>query len=295
MIMTTTQNFRHLLFLSFALMLSGLAACTADATKRQIEEPEALPTQYLLLLDLSDRIKLPGQANRDMEIIRAIKDKFIQACKDDHILLSRNQFSLRIAAQKNNPLGLEETWFEDSLSLDLGAWDETERRPMLDAFNRNFDARLLKLYEKASTFPDEKMYQGADLWGYFRDELPIDISAHNNTCLYLLTDGYLDFEDPGNRKQQQNRYTDSDFLRRYRQQGWESMWEKNNEGILPTPCAHTEKLSLQILELYPKNEWQDEYPLLCAMWQKWMQENQIRMSEAPLRRDRPMGKILATL
>lgn len=292
--MTTFQNFRTLTALFF-LAAGLLSACNATASDPELPATPPLRTHYLILLDLSDRLLQPGQSDRDKTILLALKERFIRECKEKTILLSEDRFSIRIASQKHNALGLEEAWFEDSLSLDLSTLDETSRRSALDQFSRNFEDRLNKLYHKATTFSDQKMYQGADLWGYFRDELAMDISQDSNTRMFLLTDGYLDFENPAGRKQGNRRYTDSGFLRQYRRQNWEQDWENRDEGILSIAIPHSERITLQLLELNPKQDWQDEYPLLCRMWTKWMQENQIRLQDQPLSRERPMSSILAAL
>jgi hypothetical protein len=290
--MTTTFCFRLISFFALATLSLTLTSCGATAQDDASRPQEPDPAQYLILLDLSDRILTAGQADRDKQILTFLKDKFIRGCKQKTIFLSEDQFTIRIPYQKDNPLGADESMFEDSLSLNLNALDETQRRAALDAFDTRFSKTLNKLYDKAGAYPSEKMYQGADLWGYFRDELNQDLKSGMTTQLYILTDGYLDFEKPENRKQNSNRFTDSGFLQGFRNTQWEKEWNQKDQGILPIKLEQSTQLTLHLLEFNPKKEWQDEYPLLCSMWSKWMKESNISLIDQPTRNDRPMSGLL---
>lgn len=285
----TNLDFMIKLFkcMQIILMITTFIACSeTDANMNHqsgidTENAGDAPMHYLILLDLSDRIMTTGQMERDQALILSLQQKFIDMCTQKHLLLeSKDKFTLKIADQKNNPLGNRQTDFEEKLSLNLEAISMTEKRKAMDDFKAGFTENLQNLYLLASTYSDKRQYAGADLWGFLRDRIPD--KRQDSLHLFIITDGYLDFENPGNRKQENNKFTDSRFLNTFRHKSdWQEKWTKEQPGIIAIPLDPAYHTAITLLEMYPKYDWQDEFPMLKRMWIEW--GNAMGLSEKSIR------------
>jgi hypothetical protein len=295
-----TTQFQIMLITCLCITMAACSSCSTahadDEEKNSITLGIERPNHYLILLDLSDRILEPGQKERDIQLILALQQKFIQQCTQKQLLLeTKDKFTIKIADQKSNPLGIRQNEFEEKLSFHTGKIEIMERRKKLDAYRAQFENTLNELYTQAALYKDKNQYSGADIWGFLRDRMPAmeDDSLH----LYILTDGYLDFEDPGNRKKQGKQYTDSRFLNQYRNsKDWMKKWTQETPEIMSIPLEAPNRMQLTLLEIYPKYEWQDEYPMLKRMWLEWCSRNKMNLGEQRIfRRNQTPSDIIPNL
>jgi hypothetical protein len=243
------------------------------------------PRNYVVLLDLSDRLLAPGQAGRDQALILDMFQRFEQDVRRNLIINSRDCFQVVIAPQQGAPY--EATQQMAGLFLTMEGPIQTKRQ-RLDAFKAELPKRLRTLYGLATGGKNKPSdYRGCDIWQYFNEQLPTDLlPAHENTLL-VLTDGYFDFEKNTHRKQQGNRYTDSQQLmpRLRGQANWQQVLQKPEFGLLPVPKQFP-RVRVWVAEFHPKVDHLDELDILKAIWTKWLREMRIAsvqcLARAPL-------------
>jgi hypothetical protein len=177
-----------LIHIVFSLLLLICMACQAPMPS---EKSMSVKHNYIVLLDLSDRIIVqPEQPQRDKEIIKAIYQIFETKVKKDLYIKSRDEIKVVIAPQKGS--GLRTDIYENQLYVNMKSIKNVLRRPKEAERRENFYNALDDLYKKAefSKVPEE--YYGADIWKYFYEDLDTDLSNDTLTknFLFILTDGY---------------------------------------------------------------------------------------------------------
>jgi hypothetical protein len=232
------------------------------------------PRNYVVLLDLSDRILQPNQSKRDRELVQAVFAEFEQHVRQQFIINSTDRFCVVIAPQQGVRYHPEA--FMDSLYLDLGQLTIADKRIRLEALKARLPSYLTRLYEQAlAGMHQAKDFAGCDLWQYFNEQLPSDLSRHYQNTLVVITDGYFDFERNTHALQQGNRFTDSRGMTRLRQDpNWQQTLQRPTEGLLPVPKP---LLNLRVLvaEINPKVDHLAEADLLTALWDKWLHEMKV--------------------
>ena len=108
---TIFQNFSLLIF---TLLLITSCGCKEVKTEKK-------PVNQIVLLDLSDRILVPEQLEKDFALIATAFKSFENQARQNLVLSSKDRFSIKIIPQKNSPLNVNH--YEDLLQLYL---DETE-------------------------------------------------------------------------------------------------------------------------------------------------------------------------
>lgn len=241
---------------------------------------ENLPVNYVVLLDLSDRILQPEQVKRDQELIRIVFETFEKKVRGNLIINSKDRFRVVVAPQKSlrEPDGL------DGLYLDMGQLTFGEKRVQLEKLKQELPDRLARVYASALQGRRKKAdFTGSDLWKYANESLPTDLDArYVNTCI-VLTDGYFDFEKNPDVRPQGHRYPDSRVLTRLRsQQDWRRTLARADEGLIPIKKP-LPRLSIYVAEIQAKNEFYEERELLEAVWTKWLGEMGVRRQECQSR------------
>ena len=104
---TTMKNvvFTLSLVLTFIFVF---ASCDKEQTA-----PVKSAINYTVVLDLSDRILLPNQLDKDLYLIENYFKSFEEHSRRNLVLTSKNRFSVKIIPQKNSPLNVEH--YEDLL------------------------------------------------------------------------------------------------------------------------------------------------------------------------------------
>ena len=169
-------------------ILTAVVACHPPAPK---EKTLAVKHNYIILLDLSDRIIVqPDQPARDKEIIKSIYQLFEKKVKKELYIKSRDEIKVVIAPQKGS--GLQTDIYEEKLYVNMDNIQKIFRRSKEAERRDAFFSALDELYKKAefSDVPEE--YYGADIWKYFYEDLKDDYSRDTLTknFLFILTDGY---------------------------------------------------------------------------------------------------------
>lgn len=263
----------------FCLMMLA-ASCNElqQAVKEANKETKAPPVDnYIVLLDLSDRILYNNQQQvaKDLSVIKTIQSLFrasINSKDPTHLYYAVNdKMKVLVAPQKTTPRKI----YDDAgqLRIELSSEEAMKKATAVDESERTFNAVLPELYRQAIVSSNNADYVGADIWKYFDEDLAGDLDKDAKNTLFIITDGYLDFERSEQRPVQGNRFTSCaqliNSLKAY--PDWSTRFETGDYGLMPVGKKFS-NLKVVLLEINPRQEWNGEYKLLTTIWSKWFKE-----------------------
>ena len=237
-------------------------------------------TNYVVLLDLSDRILRKHQKEYDLEIINTVFDKFEKKVRSKLFLKSEDSFSIRIIPQNGSPVDSYE--YGKLLSLNMQTIKPQNKVVEFKKFKEGFYKHLGHLYDKARFSDNKSDYKGVDIWKYFNESLEYDLSSDKDNSLVVLTDGYMDFEAFPKGFKDNNKFTSTLFLNKLRVQNWKVVDEKKNYGIIPLHWLHSYRTNIVVAGIRPKEyiNFLDESNLLKHFWNKWFDEMKVKKHKA---------------
>lgn len=245
-----------------------------DARK---ETPAPPVDKYIVLLDLSDRILYNNQQQvaKDLTVLKAIQAMFranINSKDPAHLYYTVNdKLKVLIAPQRTTPRKL----YDDAgqLRIELSSEDALKKAAAVDQSEKTFSAVLPELYRQAIISNNNADYVGADIWKYFDEDLAGDIDKDARNTLFIITDGYLDFEKTEDRTVQGNRFTSCAQLINSLKNDpdWNTKFDAGDYGLMPVGKKFS-NLRVVLLEINPKAEWNGEFKLLTRIWGKWFHE-----------------------
>jgi hypothetical protein len=267
------------------IALLSLLALSCNEFQQAVKEaknetPPPPKDNYIVLLDLSDRILQNNQQQigKDLTVIRNIYAMFktnLNKKDPSHLYYALNdRLKILIAPQKTTPGKL----YEESglLRVDLSSEQPEKKSKLVQESEKTFNTILPDVYKQALVGKHSNNYAGADIWKYFNEDLADDVDADAQNTLFIITDGYMDFEKTEERPILNNRYTSCaqiiKSLKSY--PDWSTRFDKGDYGLIPITkkFAH---LRVVLLQVNPSQDWPDEYPLLTRIWGKWFKEMSI--------------------
>ena len=255
------------MFLFTAIALTGLS-CSSET-----EKPEAgvrKPVNYMVLLDLSDRLLCPGQANRDMEIIGTVFEEYNKQVRKNLVINSHDKFQVIIAPQRGAKYNSEV--LENGLFIDMESMGSGAKIDALVEFGNNLPVKLKELYTLAYLGEKTTDYPGAGIWQFFNEKLQYLAEEKYENYLIVITDGYFDLEDYGKQLPVGKRFPTTSFLASARNNvEWREILEDNDMGLLPVK-KDFKNLKVFVTELSPKYDFQYEADMLTYVWTKWCTE-----------------------
>ena len=230
------------------------------------------PTNYLVVIDLSDRLLAPQQAEKDLKAISMVYQSFIKSIKQKNIINANDRFKIKIVHQPGT--SLNESAYQQFLELDLSTIPAMNRISAVTAFDQKIGAALRSLYKEADMGSRSSDYSGVDLWRFFNERLQLELRENMHNEVVILNDGYFDYESkthPAIKKG--NRSTNSSFYRVIRGNNWEAIMEKSDYGILKTNGNFQQfDAKCFIVGLNPKENTLTELDMLKGTWSKWLNE-----------------------
>ena len=218
------KNLQYTLSLLFISLL--FISCGKEETKEILK-----PKNYTVILDLSDRILLPEQLDKDFHLIEKYFKSFEENSRLNLVLTSKNRFSVKIIPQKNSRLNIDH--YEDLLQLYLDETEVKNKNKSLLALSQSLHKTLTALKKEAVYGKTSKDYFGVDIWAYLHDNgKGLSKPGYDNTVL-VLTDGYFDFESQTHVIQDKNQYTSTRFLNSLNGINWKNEAETKQIGLLP--------------------------------------------------------------
>ena len=259
-----------------ALVLLLAGGCTTPAPESTAHAKPRRDT-YVVLLDLSDRLLEPGQPARDTALLGQVLRRFVTGARQKLYAGSADRLKVVVAEQGGTPAAVLAA-AQAPLAIDLGHTPLLERRQVGKAA-RALQARVTALYGLAAQGHHRQDYAGAELWHYFAERLALDFSPEpamyeEHAYLLVLTDGYLDFENYTNRRQDGQRSSSTRFVSTLARQGaqWPATFAQGRLGLLPFPAAPAlRQVQTLVAEIHPHSEY--HFDILQATWQQWLHES----------------------
>ena len=266
--------------ISLSILLFITASCSEfqqavkDAKKDAVPPPK---DNYIVLLDLSDRILRDNQQqiSKDLTVIKTIFETFksnINSKDPMHLYFTVNdKMKVLVAPQISTPSRVYE--MAGQLRVELAAEQPQEKAALVTESEKTFNTVLPELYKQAVLGKTSAAYSGADIWKYFEEDLAGDLDNTATNTLFIITDGYMDFEKGIERPQQNNRFTSISLIinQLKKDPEWNSKFDKEDFGII-TLGKKFPNLRIVLLAIDPKQEWSGEYNLLTRIWGKWFSE-----------------------
>ena len=247
-------------------LLVFLAASTLNAT------PDRKLVNLVVVLDLSDRLLIPGQAAKDKATILAAFAAFEDVVRSQLFVKSKDVFSVVILPQRNSVLRADA--HETRLRLDMGRLAVTEKNRKYMEFKANLGKLVDNLYAEAGKGTKTSDYFGVDIWQFFNQSINDYLLPGATNQVVMLTDGYLDFESDTHTARVKNRYTSSKFLRSLSGADWKQVAEAKDLGIYPIQNKIV-ACKLIVTGLNAKYGGQSELDKLRYFWTKWLSESEL--------------------
>jgi hypothetical protein len=253
-----------------------------EAVKDAKKDGSAPPKDnYIVLLDLSDRILYNNQQQvpKDIQVVQSIYAAFKSKlnAKDPTRLYFTVNDKLKVMVAPQRTTASDVYDMAGNLRLALAAAQPEQKAKMLEETEKNFNTLLPQIYKKAVISNNSTSYAGADIWKYFNEDLQDDLEKDAQNTLFIVTDGYMDFESLSGRASRNNRYTScAQIINNLKKApDWNSRFKEGDYGLLPVNKRFP-NLKVIVLELNPKDDWTGEYNLLTTIWSKWFNEMGIK-------------------
>lgn len=231
---------------------------------------------YTVVLDLSDRILLPEQLDKDFYLIEKYFKTFEENSRRNLVLTSKNRFSVKIIPQKNSPLNVDH--YEDLLQIYLDETDVKDKNKSLLALSQSLPKVLENLKKDAVYGKTSNSYFGVDIWAYLHDSgMGLSKPGYSNTVL-VLTDGYFDFESQTHVIRDKNQYTSTRFLNELTSTDWKQISETKKYGLLP---IQLEKNTKWIIAGFSGKKANDilQTEKITYFWKKWLTQSGVVASQ----------------
>ena len=262
----------------FVLFFSQGCNDVQDAIAEAKREAPVIPKEnYIVLLDLSDRILHNNQQQvaKDFSVVKCIYAAFrskMNSKDPTHLYYNVNdKLKLLVAPQKTTPPSLYE--LAGNLRVEMESESPEKKAALIDEAEKSFNATLPEIYRQAVISNNTNDYSGADIWKYFNEDLQDDLVEDGQNTLFIVTDGYMDFEKSEERPAQNNRFTScAQIINALKgAPDWNEKFEKGDYGLMPVGKKFP-NLRVVLLEISPREQWTGEYSLLTKIWSKWFQE-----------------------
>jgi hypothetical protein len=269
---------RNWLFSVFVVVcLTGCQQFQQAVEDAKKETPKPPKDNYIVLLDLSDRILADKQQQvpKDIHTIQSIYAAFklkLDEKDPTHLYYTvSDKLKVLVAPQKNT---LKEVYnMTGDLRIALASSQPEQKAKLIEETEKKFTTVLPELYRKAVISNNSTDYAGADIWRYFNEDLQDDLEKDAQNTLFIITDGYMDFESTQGRLAQNNRYTSCAqiIMNLKKSPDWNTRFKEGDYGLLPVNKKFP-NLKVVLLALNPKDDWPGEYILLTSIWSKWFSE-----------------------
>lgn len=235
-----------------------------------------IPINYIVVLDLSDRILVPGQLIKDFHLIEQYFTAFEKKARQNLVLNSKDRFSVKIIPQNSSPLNVEH--YEDLLQVHLDEIEIKDKHKALNTMAQSLHKVLENLEKDAVYSPTSKAYFGVDIWAYMHDNgNSLSKAGFKNTVL-MLTDGYFDFGSQIHMIQDKNQNTSTRFLNELTTSNWKQISDSKEYGLLPILLEENTKwIVAGISGKKATDILQTEK--ITYFWKKWLKQSGVVTSQ----------------
>jgi hypothetical protein len=254
--------------LLFASILLLFTSCGCEN-----EKVEKQPVNFTILLDLSDRILVPEQLEKDFALIETTFKSFEKHARENLVISSKDRFCIKIIPQKNSPLNAD--YYEDLLQLYLDEAPVAIKNKSLESLSASLHGTLEKLKKEALFGTTTNAYFGVDIWAFLHDNgMGLSKSGYENKIL-ILTDGYFDFESQAHVIQNKNQFTSTRFLNDLTTTNWKQISETQQYGLLP---IQLDKNTSWIVGGISGKKANDilQTEKITYFWEKWLKQSGVK-------------------
>lgn len=252
----------------FASILLLFTSCGCEN-----ENVEKQPVNFTILLDLSDRILVPEQLEKDFTLIETTFKSFEKHARENLVISSKDRFCIKIIPQKNSPLNAD--YYEDLLQLYLDEAPVAIKNKSLESLSASLHGTLEKLKKEALFGTTTNAYFGVDIWAFLHDNgMGLSKSGYENKIL-ILTDGYFDFESQAHVIQNKNQFTSTRFLNDLTTTNWKQISETQQYGLLPIQLDKNTRWIVGGISGKKANDiLQTEK--ITYFWEKWLKQSGVK-------------------
>jgi hypothetical protein len=262
---------KRIIYLSSLLIINSLLAISCANGKVENNE-QRKPINYTVILDLSDRILLPEQFEKDFYLIERYFAAFEEKARLNIVLTAKDRFSIKIIPQKNSPLNIGK--YEDLLHLYLDETKIQDKNNSLVELKKNISHILQNLKKEAQFGRVSKDYFGVDIWAYLHDNgLDLSKKEYDNNVL-VLTDGYFDFESQAHVIRNKNLYTSTKFLNELPTNNWRQVANSKDYGLLPIKLDSKTKWVIAGVAGKKSNDIM-QTEKITYFWEKWLKQSNV--------------------
>lgn len=238
--------------------------------KKNNDSFKSTVNNYIVLLDLSDRLKSPSQAEKDKILIEGIYSVFENEVKRKQYQGSRDIIKVLVAPQPANYSVFD---VSENLEINLGNIPQKERYTKYPELRKKFFQAVSDLYKKAT---QNTNYIGADIWSFFNASLENHLIKDKNgrNILLILTDGYLNFnyEYQINRPKNGNKTTYTEVEKFRKNPKWKENFVKGGYGLIPID-RNLGNLEVYMLELSSSDiKHPEDFDIIRMYWEKWFKD-----------------------
>jgi hypothetical protein len=258
----------YLNLISLVSILLVISSCCDENVKT-----EKTPLNQIILLDLSDRILVPEQLDKDFTLIATAFKSFEKQARQNLVISSKDRFSIKIIPQKNSPLNVN--YYEDLLQLYLDETEVAAKNKSLVSLSKALPTILENLKNDALYGKTSNAYFGVDIWAYLHDNgMGLSKPGYENQIL-ILTDGYFDFESQAHVLKDKNQYTSTRFLNDLTTSNWKEISASQQYGLLP---IHLEKNTQWIVAGISGKKANDilQTEKITYFWEKWLKQSGVK-------------------
>ena len=263
---------KNIKILIIMLLINGSATCEMSTLVGGVKERKNI----IVLLDLSDRVIDNDQIEKDKLAIKLIVDQFWNKIK---LMPIARYDAIKIVVAPQNGITYYIEDLKGKITLDLISLDMKDKKPskLKSLLYDDLINGVEELYVRAKMSTSSNDYKGAQLWRYMRDyfvdETFCDSGYSCKNYLIVLTDGYLDFEDYSDQRNERNKTTSTRFMQNNLTKmnaEWEQYYDEKSYGVLELGYR-VNNLKVLVVGVHPKDQ-KYQFDMLKRVWADWMSD-----------------------
>lgn len=229
-----------------------------------------------IVLDLSKRILVDGQIERDIQIVEHLLDEFEVRQRDKfRFVKSFDRFQILVAPQDrggSSDLITEELSIimnkgDSPLSLSAPKFRE-EKKKLLDELNN--------IYSHAIRRAEDEGTSGADLWTIIKNDIN-QVQSDEIDKVFIITDGYFDFDSDILSSKAIGTFIDHSNLSRLRNnRDWQTAISHPDFKLIPVNLSKVDKIVVVELNPYSQSSVYNEVDILKWIWSDWLESCSIK-------------------
>lgn len=227
-----------------------------------------------ILLDLSDRIDLPGQQAKDSAYILSLAKVFNGHVQAKKLGLLYDKMEVFF-----DPTPLDVKINELAGQLKINYSKGVSKKEWLPKTIERYGTVPSQIYELGRNQSKKGVYPGSDTWGFFKKHVKdycIDVCRRN--VLVILTDGYLYHETNLRKNGNQTSYLTPQLLVQLKlnKHNWKEIMENQNLGFIPATngLQDLEVLVIGIQSQNSRHPYAQE--IIETYWQEWLSAMEVK-------------------